>query len=189
MPNSKPLRPSRITLSTGQVIQNHLWPRLTYHIAPCQQRDIELQGCQQQNQGRRRLKGCTPIPPRVQPISTEDIPSNHQPIDQRLRSQSGPKPLEPATMKEQPVAHSTRYQTTQLTLKVQPVLAAQIRYPEKLLNLWCTTKPEEHKSMPVLENETGESLEYSQLRRHPKYKKIWNTSYSNEVGRLCQRCH
>ena len=40
--------------------------------------------------------------------------------------------------------------------------------------------------MPVLDNETGESLEYRQLRRHPKYKKVWNTSYSNELGRLFQ---
>ena len=40
--------------------------------------------------------------------------------------------------------------------------------------------------MPVLDNETGESLEYIQLRRHLKYKEVWNTSYSNELGRLCQ---
>ena len=40
--------------------------------------------------------------------------------------------------------------------------------------------------MPFLYNETGELLEYSQLRRHPKYKKVWNTSYSNELGRICQ---
>ena len=33
---------------------------------------------------------------------------------------------------------------------------------------------------------TGETLEHRQLRRHPKYKKTWNQSYSNELGRLCQ---
>ena len=89
-------------------------------------------------------------------------------------------------MIQQPVAHSTRYLPTQQTLRVQPVLAAQRKYRTKLLNLWCTPKPEEHKKMSVLDNGTVESLEYSQLRRHHKYKKVWNTSYSNELGRLFQ---
>ena len=40
--------------------------------------------------------------------------------------------------------------------------------------------------MPVLDNETGESLEYIQPFRHPKYKKVCNTSYSNELGRFFQ---
>ena len=126
----------------------------------------------------------TPFP-RVQPISTEDIPSNHQPISQRLSSQSGPKQLEPAKMTEQPVVHRTRYRTTQQTLRVQPVLAAQRKYPGKLLNLWCTPKPEEYTAMTFLDNETGESLEYSQLICHPKYTKVWNTSYSNGLLRIC----
>ena len=71
-------------------------------------------------------------------------------------------------------------------MRVQPVLAAQRKYSEKLFNLWCTPRPEEHTEIPVLDNETGESLKYSQLRRHPKYKEVWNTSYSNELVRLCQ---
>ena len=40
--------------------------------------------------------------------------------------------------------------------------------------------------MSVLNNEPGESLEYRQLRQHPKYEKIWEESYCNETGRLCQ---
>ena len=75
-------------------------------------------------------------PPRVQPISTKDIPYNHHPIAQRLRSQLGPKQLEPETKAEQPVYHCNRYRTTQQTLRVQPVLAAQRNYPAKLLSLW-----------------------------------------------------
>ena len=125
-------------------------------------------------------------PPRVQTISTKDIPANHRPISQRLRSQSDPKQLESATMTEQPVAYHTRYRTTQQTLRVHPVLAAQRNYPEKLLNLWYTLRPKEHTAMPFLENETWESLEYSQLLLHPKYKEVWNTSYSNELGRILQ---
>ena len=40
--------------------------------------------------------------------------------------------------------------------------------------------------MPVMEKITGETLEHLQPRRHPKYKKTWNQSYLNELGRLCQ---
>ena len=40
--------------------------------------------------------------------------------------------------------------------------------------------------MSVLENETGESLEYSQFLRKPKYKEVCNTSYSNKFWRLFQ---
>ena len=40
--------------------------------------------------------------------------------------------------------------------------------------------------MPVLDPDTGNTMEYRQLRRHPKYKKLWEKSYYNELGRLCQ---
>jgi hypothetical protein len=39
---------------------------------------------------------------------------------------------------------------------------------------------------PVLDAKTGQLLEHRQLRKHPEYKDIWDTSYSNELGRLCQ---
>ena len=39
---------------------------------------------------------------------------------------------------------------------------------------------------PVMDEETGKVLEFRQFRSHPKYKKIWDTSYANELGRLCQ---
>jgi len=37
-----------------------------------------------------------------------------------------------------------------------------------------------------LDTETGTMLEHRQLRRHPAYKKTWDESYANELGRLCQ---
>ena len=40
--------------------------------------------------------------------------------------------------------------------------------------------------MPVLDETSGQSLQYRQLRKHPKFAHIWNTSYTNELGRLCQ---
>ena len=40
--------------------------------------------------------------------------------------------------------------------------------------------------MFVLDVDTGKFLEYFHLRTHPKLSKIWNESYSNEMGRSCQ---
>ena len=40
--------------------------------------------------------------------------------------------------------------------------------------------------MSVLDPDTGHTMEYRQLRRHPKYKQLWENSYCNELGRLCQ---
>ena len=39
---------------------------------------------------------------------------------------------------------------------------------------------------PVLDEETGQLMEYRQLRKHPKYAANWTTSYSNEMSRICQ---
>ena len=99
-------------------------------------------------------------PPQVQPISTGDIPSNHQPISQRLRSQSTYKKLKPNTATDKPVDHLTQSRTTQQALRVQKVLAAQWKYPAKLIDILCNPRSVEHIAMPVLENKTGEPLEY-----------------------------
>ena len=40
--------------------------------------------------------------------------------------------------------------------------------------------------MPILDKTSGQILEYRQLRKHPKFVHIWNTSYVNETGQLCQ---
>jgi hypothetical protein len=39
---------------------------------------------------------------------------------------------------------------------------------------------------PVIDTESGKSMEYRELLRHPKYKKAWNISAANEFGRLAQ---
>ena len=39
---------------------------------------------------------------------------------------------------------------------------------------------------PVLDAASGKTLEHRQLRNHPAYKEVWDTSYANELGRLCQ---
>ena len=109
--------------------------------------------------------------PRVQrPSPRVEMPShNNQPIAQRTRSKqavdtTAPDAIEPEIpdmiSNDVPVAHRTR--------------SRQALSATKLL------------ALPVLDSETGQTMEYSQLRRHPKYSKIWQTSYSNELGCLCQ---
>lgn len=34
---------------------------------------------------------------------------------------------------------------------------------------------------PVLDEESGKSLEWRQLNRHPWYKDVWNTLFSNKL--------
>ena len=41
-------------------------------------------------------------------------------------------------------------------------------------------------ALSVLDPASGERLEHRQLRRDPRYKPTWDTSCSNELGRLCQ---
>ena len=41
-------------------------------------------------------------------------------------------------------------------------------------------------ALSVLDTSTGEFLEHRQLRRDPRYKETWDTSYANKLGRLCQ---
>ena len=86
----------------------------------------------------------------------------------------------------EPVARRTRSATTHSALCVTGVNAAQRKYLRKLLDLWCTPAPPELAAMPVLDELTGETLEFRQLRHHPRYKDTWAVSYANELGRLCQ---
>ena len=60
---------------------------------------------------------------------------------------------------------------------ISPRQASQRRSPQAFIHKWA---------MPIMDTVTGETLEHRQLRRHPKYKKTWNQSYTNELGRLCQ---
>ena len=40
--------------------------------------------------------------------------------------------------------------------------------------------------MPVLDEETGQTLEFFQLRHHPKHNNTRAVSYANKLERLCQ---
>ena len=43
---------------------------------------------------------------------------------------------------------------------------------------------EVHQALTVMDEETGKILNYKQLMKNPKYKKVWSVSAANEIGRL-----
>ena len=63
------------------------------------------------------------------------------------------------------------------TSVITPAQAAQRRYPLNFL---------QSLDMPVLDKTSGQSLQYRQLRTYPKFYQIWNTSYANKLGQICQ---
>ena len=81
---------------------------------------------------------------------------------------------QPTTSNDEPVATRTR---ARLTQAINPFAALADDDPANITNATAC---------PVLEAATGNLLEHRQLRRHPEYKATWDTSYSNELGRLCQ---
>jgi len=123
------------------------------------------------------------LPPRQAPRVVKPSPVPHfEPIARRTRSHT---PAESA-----PISSRTRSKVHQglaalsRVFRVLPSQAARRKYPAHLLALWCTQQDE--LACPVFDSDSGAALEYRQLRRNPKFKDIWESSYSNELGRLCQ---
>ena len=80
---------------------------------------------------------------------------------------------------------------TPARLKLSPLAAASSTFPSKFIENWAASEVLHGNqwsplSLSVLDPETGQSLEHRALRRHPQLGPDWNTSYSNELGRLCQ---
>ena len=95
------------------------------------------------------------------------------------------RPLSMPKPADQPVAHRTRSRTAQKKSQDVEPIAHRTRSRTKPAEV-ITAVVRELLACSVMDVDTGEMLEFRQLRKHPKYKKIWDTSYSNELGRLCQ---
>ena len=74
--------------------------------------------------------------------------------------------------------------------KTRPENAAAVEQRRNSRHLRQTTQKinnleiELHQAMAVLDEQTGQLLNYNQLMQDPKYKKNWSTSSANEFGRL-----
>ena len=92
--------------------------------------------------------------------------------------------------KAQPVAHRTRSAQTRaipsdLAADLPPPAAAEQPVSQQTCSRYALAASL-LTALPVLDLEYGKLLEHKQLRRHPRLKKTWDTSYANELGRLCQ---
>ena len=170
---------------------NHtMHPPPTTERQPVEQHEADRQLPPRVNQQPPRVQPPTPTmrapAPRVASVRQPVLPvpqtvlPNSQPVATRTRSRLTPQAPPP-----EPVSHRTRSRAP-AALTVNQIQASQRKYPKELLALWCTPLPPDLAAMPVLDKETGKTLEFRQLRNHPKFKDTWNTSYCNELGRLCQ---
>ena len=121
--------------------------------------------------------------PHASPVPTPQpsIASQDETIARRIRSIfpiiQPPPPILNKSTDTAPIPTRMRSQTAAITSVITPYQAAQRRYPDKFL---------QSLEMPVLDKTSGKLLKYRQLRKHPKFAHIWNTSYTNELGRLCK---
>ena len=102
---------------------------------------------------------------------------DQEPIARRTRSSRSTAQLQPTQTiqnKSEPISNRTRSQTF-----------AQ-KYTTPSHSRVLSTQLLTHVANSVLEKETGNQLNYGQLRKHPRFQETWNRSLSNEMGRLCQ---
>ena len=121
--------------------------------------------------------------PHASPIPTPQpsITSQYEPIERRTRSRfptvDQPPPRVNKKTDTTPIAKRTRSQTAAMVSVITPSQPSQRRYLAKFL---------QSMAMPVPDKTSGQLFQYRQLCKHPKFAHIWNTSYANELGRLCQ---
>ena len=82
--------------------------------------------------------------------------------------------------------HQTRSHTTLASTNIFAALATDDTDDTTDNTQGSNTTTTSGLALPVLDEDTGDLLGHCQLRRHPKYKAIWDTSYADELGRLCQ---
>ena len=127
------------------------------------------------------------LPPGVPPPNPPPSPGVQLPPD------PGP-PLVPPTQGDDvwtPVLRGRRH----VTWDHAPIASrtrARLATPNRFALLSSTDTPiapsgsTDNIALPVLDQATGRMLEHRQLRSHPNYKAIWDQSYANELGWLCQ---
>jgi hypothetical protein len=82
-----------------------------------------------------------------------------------------------------PVSSRTRSHTAQ---SVTPAHASSHKYPSAFITHWVFSACTINRAASVFDENLGNFLEWRQLQTHPTLFIIWNTSYANKLGCLCQ---
>jgi hypothetical protein len=69
---------------------------------------------------------------------------------------------------------------------VTPAHASSRKYPSAFITHWASSACTSNTAASVLYENTGNFLEWRQLRTHPTLSVTWNTSYANKLGHSCQ---
>ena len=84
-------------------------------------------------------------------------------------------------------ATNTIIRRNSITLTQESMLASiQLRQTEINARTLASRKFPRHMLNEVLNEDTGELIEYRHLIGDPKYREIWGQAYGNELGRLAQ---
>ena len=108
-------------------------------------------------------------PPGVPPVTTDYGWTEVQPRRQQRTAQPQTQPP------EQAVASRTQSRTTNAFALLAEAMDDSSEDDDT-----------EDLALPVLDVASGQLLEHRQLRCHPDHKNTWDTSYTNELGQLCQ---
>ena len=122
--------------------------------------------------------------PSTQPNIIPNYESDDEP-DWNTNANAEPEPTPRYKTRSHTKKHLVGSVTTELILsalevsnqRLNPARIATRKYPLQVL---CEI------AGAVLDEETGDLLEYRQLLKHPKYRKQWSRSFGNEIGRLAQ---
>ena len=125
------------------------------------------------------LEAYRPPPSTPAVTSTKD---NYEPVAKRtwyrvLHTVDPPTPRVNKSKDIGNIYRLTRSQTAATANEITIAQASKRQHPAQFL---------QSLEMHVLDVTSGKSLQYRQLRKHPKFAHIWNTSYANELVRLFQ---
>jgi hypothetical protein len=103
------------------------------------------------------------------------VASPQKPFVERQIVESPPKPiLKPPKYIDESIAARVRARRLQSKTTVNETIADRVAQRRR------------EAAHAVLDQETGELLEYRRLLKHPRFKEVWNRSAADEFGRLAQ---
>ena len=134
-------------------------------------------------------------PPRVLP-TTPNLDTSKKPTASLQERATQPRvqktiftdmPNQPITQTIETSATNTRSRRKGRTLTQEYMLTCmQLRPTGMNARTLASRKFPRHMLNAVLNEDTGELMEYRHLIRNPKYREIWGQAYGNELGRLAQ---